>query len=296
IRRVLLYVFDSFQTQLNKFGVGRQYRHRPSYDPDAFVSPDQLSNTRSDSDSRDKNNEPPNVPDEHPPPWPWKNMTIWRLMSWKMTGTNRKSDDEVTRLVKEVINPDGFNTADLSNFNAHTEMKHFDAAEETLEPNDIFRKDGWKEAAVEICVPTREKTSKGNGRPFSIPGFLYRPLTAVIRAAFSEANSKWFHFTPFKRIWKSPVTGREQRVYDELYTSDAWNKAHDDVLKQQRSDNCTLERAIAGLMFWSDSTQLAQFGHANAWPVYMFFGNLSKYMRACPSSGACHPVAFIPSV
>ncbi|KIO10576.1 hypothetical protein M404DRAFT_129392, partial [Pisolithus tinctorius Marx 270] len=85
-------------------------------------------------------------------------------------------------------------------------------------------------------------------------------------------------------------------LYDELYTSDAWNTAHDDVQKQRRDDGCMLERVIAGLMFWSDSTHLTQFGHATAWPVYLFFGNLSKYKRASASSRLCHPVAFIPSI
>ncbi|KAI6118557.1 hypothetical protein EDD16DRAFT_1692885 [Pisolithus croceorrhizus] len=40
----------------------------------------------------------------------------------------------------------------------------------------------------------------------------------------------------------------------------------------------------------------AQFGHATAWPVYLFFGNLSKYEHASASPGTCHPVAFIPSL
>ncbi|KIM59155.1 hypothetical protein SCLCIDRAFT_27457 [Scleroderma citrinum Foug A] len=122
---------------------------------------------------------------------------------------------------------------------------------------------------------------------------MYRSLTSVIWTAFSEPISKWFHFTPFKCIWRS-VSGREQRVFDELYLSDTWNKAHDEIQKQKRVDDCQLERVIAGLMFWSDSTQLAQFGHSNVWPIYLFFGNLSKYIRASVASGACHPIAFIP--
>ncbi|KIK24307.1 hypothetical protein PISMIDRAFT_98704, partial [Pisolithus microcarpus 441] len=85
-------------------------------------------------------------------------------------------------------------------------------------------------------------------------------------------------------------------LYDKLYTSNAWHTAHNDMQKQQREDNCTLERVIVGLMFWSDSTHLTQFGHATAWPVYLFFGNLSKYEHVSASSGLCHPVAFIPSV
>jgi len=213
-----------------------------------------------------------------------------------MTGSNQLSEAKVTRLVKEVLSAEDFSVQDLNGFDAHTEMKHFDSSEASLDDNDIVRRDGWKETAAEILVPTRERNPDGNGQSFTVPGFQYHPLTAVIRATFSEAASNFFHFSPFKRFWMSPITGQEQCLYDELYTSDTWIKAHDDLQKERRSDGCTLERVIAGLMFWSDSTHLAQFGNASAWPVYLFFGNQSKYMRACPTSGACHPVAFIPTV
>ena len=87
---------------------------------------------------------------------------------------------------------------------------------------------------------------------------------------------------PFKKTWKLPVTGHKQRVYNELYVSDIWNQAQGDIMKQRRNDECKLEKIITGLMFWSNSTRLAQFGHALAWPVYLFFGNLSKYAYANP--------------
>ncbi|KAG1717967.1 hypothetical protein EDB19DRAFT_1651785 [Suillus lakei] len=296
LRRVILYVFDSFRTSLNKFGIGREYRHRPSYDPDAIVSVDQLSNIVSDYPSLDEPARSPLL--SQSPPWPWKTMSIWRLMSWKMTSNSGlTSETQVTRLVRDVLKAKDFSLDDVpDDFNAHTETMRFDASEATLDPNDIFQRDGWTESAAEILVPTREKNADGNGQPFSVPGFHHRPLVAVIHAAFSEASSRWFHLTPFKRFWKSPLTGREQRLYDELYTSDAWNKAHDELQKQKRDDGCKLEWVIAGLMFWSDATHLTQFGNASAWPVYLFFGNQSKYARACPTTNACHPIAFIPSV
>jgi hypothetical protein len=59
---------------------------------------------------------------------------------------------------------------------------------------------------------------------------------------------------------------------------------------------CSLERVIAGLMFFSDATHLANFGTAKAWPLYLYFGNLTKYARSSPKSGACHLVGFLPSV
>ena len=49
-------------------------------------------------------------------------------------------------------------------------------------------------------------------------------------------------------------------------------------------------------MFWSDSTHLANFGTAKVWPLYLYFGNLSKYIHGKPNSNACHHVAYIPSV
>ncbi|KIK35833.1 hypothetical protein CY34DRAFT_35436, partial [Suillus luteus UH-Slu-Lm8-n1] len=165
-----------------------------------------------------------------------------------------------------------------------------------MDPSSILENDGWKKTDVEIMVPSKEKNPNGNGRPFSVSGLVYRPLIAVIKAAFSEQSSKLFHFTPFKRVWKSPVTGQEQRLYDELYTSDAWIEAHDELQKQRRDDDCKLERVVAGLMFWSDSTRLAHFGNASTWPLYLFFGNLSKYIRSRPNASVCHPVAFIPTL
>ncbi|KAF8835227.1 hypothetical protein BDN67DRAFT_1015721 [Paxillus ammoniavirescens] len=292
--RVILHVFDSLRTSFNAFGIGREYHHRPSYDPDAFLTVDQLSNINDHSVDSASGSAKPATFALKLPPWPFKNMSIWRLMMWKMTGSEQKSEAEVTRLVDEVLMAKDFVIKDIRGFNTHTEVKHFDASEGTLGDKDIFREDHWVESVVDILVPTRERNYTGNGQIFSVPGFFHRSLTAVIRAVFSEEAAKWFHFTPFKCIWHSPITGQEQCLYDELYTSDAWNKAHDELQKQRRDPDDPFERIIAGLMFWSDATHLAQFGHSSAWPVYMFFGNQSKYNRASPGVGACHPIAFIP--
>ena len=291
---IILHVFDSFRTAYNAFGIARDYRHRPTYDPDSFISIHDLSDLPHSSNADPSLQDPPTSSKTQSPPWPWENMSIWRLMSWKLTGSSQKSNAEVTRLVREVIQAPDFSIDDLIHFKSTTESRRLDDASQTRDSSAMFDDDGWKEATVEISIPTRDKQPKA-GHSFFIPRLMYRPLTSVIKTAFSEPLSKFFHLTPFKRIWRSP-SGHDQRLYDELYTSDAWNKAHDEVQKQRRTDGCQLERIVAGMMFWSDSTQLAQFGHASAWPVYLFFGNLSKYIRASPGSGACHPIAFIPSV
>lgn len=229
------------------------------------------------------------------PPWPWENMSVWRLMTWMMTGSRQKSENEVTCLIHEVLQSEDFDHTHLNGFNAYTQMKKFDKSEGG-EDSTNMQQDAWKELSVHILVPMWEHNLDSNGQPFTIPGLFYCSLTGVIHTTFSEKALKWFHLTPFKCIWRSPITGQEQCVYDELYTSDAWITAHDDLQKQRCEDEYKLEYVIAGLMIWSDATHLAQFGNASAWPVYLCFGNQSKYTQATPDSGACHPIAFIPTV
>ena len=101
----------------NAFGITREYCHRPSYDPDSFLATDELAKTSmSGLDptvgtqcSRNAGN---------PPPWPWNNMTIWHLMSWKLTGSSEKSDGKLNHLVKTIC-IDNFKVEELQDFNAH---------------------------------------------------------------------------------------------------------------------------------------------------------------------------------
>ena len=72
--------------------------------------------------------------------------------------------------------------------------------------------------------------------------------------------------------------------------------AHKEINCLPREPGDDYERVVASLMLWSDATQLANFGDASLWPVYLSFGNQSKYTRGKPSAAACHHVAYIPSV
>ncbi|KAG2739245.1 hypothetical protein P692DRAFT_201729926 [Suillus brevipes Sb2] len=147
---------------------------------------------------------------------------------------------------------------------------------------------------ITIEIPTRLK--EDSFRSFSIPGFHYRPLVAMIRAAFADIQAGAFHLLPFQCIWKDPLDDHQERVFDELYSSDSWLEAQDNLHRQPQEPGCSFERVIAGLMFFSDATHLAMFGTAKAWPLYLYFGNLMKYARSAPKSGACHIVGFFPSV
>ncbi|KIK26402.1 hypothetical protein PISMIDRAFT_274760 [Pisolithus microcarpus 441] len=69
---------------------------------------------------------------------------------------------------------------------------------------------------------------------------------------------------------------------------------HERIKGQPR--DCNLETVVAGLMIWSDSTHLASFGNAALWPIYLFLGNQSKYIRAKPNAFAAHHLAYIPKL
>ena len=116
----------------------------------------------------------------------------------------------------------------------------------------------------------------------------------IMKAALTDDNARHFHLSPFRR-YRHTASGNE-RCFDEVYTSDAFLDAHDTLQKQRNEPGCTLEKVVLGLMFWSDSTHLTNFGTAKVWPLYLYFANLSKYIRCKPKSGASHHVAYIPSV
>jgi Plavaka transposase len=285
IRRVLLMLRDTLQTSFNSFGLCRLYPRRPSFEPDQFVPSSLLSTTCptviQETDS----------PGILPPPYPFPSMTIYRLISWMNSGSNQKSETEMSRLVKEVMLAEDFNTKDLEDFSVRKSLRELDndpAGKKIKFPDD------WMEASVTIQIPMKSKEDEA--RPFSVSGLHFRPLVEVIRSAFTDIQASAFHLSPFKRLWKDPLDNHQEHIYDELYTSDSWLDAQDEVQKLPREPGCKLERVVAGLMFFSDATHLANFGTAKAWPLYMYFGNLTKYARSAPKSGACHLVGFLPSV
>jgi hypothetical protein len=68
------------------------------------------------------------------------------------------------------------------------------------------------------------------------------------------------------------------------------------ALPRDPGDDSDMEMAIAPILVWSDSTHLTSFGTASLWPIYIYFGNLSKYLRGKPTAFAAHHLAYIPSV
>jgi hypothetical protein len=92
-----------------------------------------------------------------------------------------------------------------------------------------------------------------------------------------------------------PDGNSKERIFSEMYDSDVLWEEHNKVQCALTNDlTCKWEKVIAALIFWSDATQLASFGTMKLWPIYMLFGNLSKYVQCQPKSGATKHVAYIP--
>jgi hypothetical protein len=288
IRRVLLTLRDSLQTAFTAVGLCRKYPRRPSFEPDKFIPPSLLAIScpmTTDTLVHDPAN------GVSAPPFPFSNMTIYHLMTWMNSGSHQKSEAEVMRLVKDVIQAEDFNLKELDGFSVRKTLRALDNHDGK---GTVTFPDDWSETDITLEIPTRSKEDSFTS--FRIPGFHYRPLVAVIRSAFVGVQAGAYHLFPFQCIWKDPLDDHQERVFDELYTSDSWLQAQDDLQRQPREPGCSLDRIIAGLMFFSDATHLATFGTAKAWPLYLYFGNLTKYARSAPKSGACHLVGFLPSV
>jgi len=276
-------VWRAIKTTSNSFGLYREYPNIPTHNPDntlcllnlvdnsppinemelsASVStPLSLQDPISNSEASSSN--PASF-------FPFKNSTIFGLMAWMWTGSKRAL--------------------------LHSETTKFDNYLER--PASDNPQDGWRESEVIIQVPDGKVHSKDSIPTFKVPGLHHRSLVNVIKTVYSDLASTSFHYMPFKSFWKDPSAPESvpQRVYDELYSSDAMIEAHMKLQQQPPELGCTLERVIASLMLWSDSTHLANFGTASLWPLYLFFGNQSKWVRGKPKTASCHHVAYIPKV
>lgn len=290
--RIILIVRDTIRTAFNAFGLMREYPHRPSYDPDSEVHAASLATRKPACEAAESNDSLPDsdVKSAYLPPWPHRNMTHWLFMSWLTNGTNTKSQGEATKLIN-LMKRDDFDPDELKRMNVAKEFKRIDAmAEERSQVEAVEGGDEWQETPVEIKVPTG---IEGQSASFTVPGLRFRSLIGIITAGFQDSIARYFHFTPFRKF-RRLASGTLERVWDELYTSNAWLDEHDRLQRLPSSDG--IEKVIAAIMLWSDATHLAQFGTAKAWPLYLSFGNLSKYIRGQPRTCVAHHVAYIPSV
>jgi hypothetical protein len=284
------------QTEPNVFGIWRKYPHCPSIDPDGVISvaPAQAVSLPPSSGTGALTSLSHALQQFDPianlvPHLP---STVLRLLDW-FHSTNTKSNADLDALVHKVILADDFDREDLHNFSAHRALHMLDTPSGNSSHESASN--GWINATVHLPVPIKGlEHSEVDAPRFPVSGLRYwRPLE-VIRDVFSNAPIGTMHLTPFHEYQRSEH-GVDQRIYSEVYTSDRFINEHNRIRNQFQTQT-NLETVVAAMMLWSDSTHLANFGTASLWPVYLFFGNVSKYTRARPTSFSSHHLAYLPSV
>jgi hypothetical protein len=162
ITRIRLIVRDTIRTAANMFGLWREYQHRPSYDPDSTVNADNLANLNTDTSDPD----PSLVEHDPDSEMVHKNPTIESLINWQNTGSTSKSNNEINRLVRDVLCHPNFSVKDLEGFNAIRENQRLDNAD-TRSPH--LR--AFQETSVTIDVPSGDETKPAHA--VKIPGLYF---------------------------------------------------------------------------------------------------------------------------
>lgn len=291
ITRVILRVREAITSKMNSFGLSRVYPRHPGSIPDENVDINDLSDIPSSDTTKSKAKDlAATVPDLGIYP----NVSTLIFLHWFWNSGAVKSVGDRDRLVNDVFHSlEGFNPRDVN----VSELHKLDAQLAGQGSTPVMD-DGWIETTVKISVPDGIGRSGGekDAPTFEVPHFYYRKLTSVLRSAFEAPQAERFHFTPFKQFWKPPGASESQRVYDEVYCTDAFLEADEEIQRLQPEPGCKLPRAVAGFMFSSDGLQLSNFGDASLWPGYAAFANQSKWERGKPSSQGIHTFAHFPKV
>jgi hypothetical protein len=260
-------VQNPYSIPSNNFGIWKEYCYHPSYDPDTFISTEDLHHPHTSTIMVKQ------VQEEQLESSLYTNKSAALIVDWQNTRSPAKSNVKVNHLVHNVILHPDFQLDQLHYFNAAWENQRADLAEAESPLLNTFQ-----HTDIRITIPSGNKDVSPCS--FSIPGLYFHKLTTLIKELFESPLSSMFHFTPFKMYRMRPDGNGKECVFSEMYNSDVLWEEHNKVQCMPTNDlTCKQEKVIAALMFWSDTTQLASFGMAKLWPIYMLFGNLSKYVR-----------------
>jgi hypothetical protein len=278
IRRVL-------NTTRNSFGLFRRYfaKSFPSHDPESEITISALSNIVDPQ------------PSDPPVLGPYPNKSSFRLGDWYWNHGAQKSQQDFKNLVA-IVGAEDFEPAEVRS-------TRWDKINRQLALNDWDKEEwldddaGWRTSEIKISVPFDRLTECPGVREYVVGSLHHRSLVSVIRDKISNpCASAHLHYEPYELLWQPTADKEEIRVQGELYTSPVFIDAHNALQNSPMEPNCNLPRVVVALMFWSDATHLTNFGSAKLWPLYMFFGNESKYRRCTPSCNSCEHVAYFETV
>ena len=232
--------------------------------------------------------------------YPYPNKASLCLGDWYWNQGALKSKDSFRKLLNIIGSP-SFRPDDIRN-TKWALIDHFlgmlttdeDLAQSTewLDNNA-----GWICTTVTVTVPFSWWSANHGPKDYSVPDFYHHSLLSIIHERVLDPNDHYlFHYEPYELLWRCPRNNHDITVHGELFTSRSFLDAHCELLESPPMPKCTLPRCIIALMFWSDAMQLTSFGDAKLWPLYVFFGNQTKYRRGQPSAKLCSHVAYFQMV
>ncbi|KIJ48727.1 hypothetical protein M422DRAFT_247583 [Sphaerobolus stellatus SS14] len=291
-----------FITPPNPYGVYRRYYYKPTYDPNGVLPSKGLSRAACSEATDDPTSQEFLDPlSTRPPYYPFPNYTQYLLSSYSYTSEARSGEcsaADYNAPVKTLMTP-GFVPQDLQTHSAAQRDSLLDRyGEGILGEGEPEHRGGWTtNVKVPIQIPEGKKNwTNSNGQTYHISGLHHQSIVDIVKQKF-ETN-KYLHYTPFEMWWCPPNGSSEQCLYGDISSSDsfitAMNEVHNDPFFQV--PNYHLEKVVACVMVYSDSTHLAQFGSASLWPIYVFSGNADSWFRMSSNTDADDHWAYIPSL
>ncbi|KAI9445895.1 hypothetical protein H4582DRAFT_2069195 [Lactarius indigo] len=165
----------------------------------------------------------------------FENPSIFRLMLWYHNSSLTKSLNDLNVLVQNVIRAPDFQVHHFDNFDA---AKADEKLFEPVDGSETSLNHGWYETTVPISLACDKVTHKSerNAPILHVTGLYHRKPLEVIRAALQELNAQQFHTAPFEEYWVPHSNGSPERIYSELYNSDAYIQEHGIIHTQTHED------------------------------------------------------------
>jgi len=281
-----------FKTRPNKFGLVHVFRSNirlPSHDPNEQSTNRQTYLSQLPFTANSSIPAITSAPDN--PFHPYPNKSSLQLGDWYWNHGPQKSHKNF-KLLLDIIEDLEYNPDDVWNTNWKAINKQLGSGSEDGQEAST----GWSRSPIMISIPFHGRMPNPGPCDYTVPDFHHHCLVSIIRDKLSDPfHHRIYHYEPYKLWWHPPNKAHDVRVHGELYALDAFIKAQQ-LLASPRKPDCDLPHCIAALMFWSDAMQLTLFRSTKLWPLYLYFGNQSKYMCCEPSSNLCSHVPYFQSV
>ncbi|KAG2008934.1 hypothetical protein CC2G_014312 [Coprinopsis cinerea AmutBmut pab1-1] len=300
-RRRLYASAPNFTTAPDEFGLKKRflYSEPPTHDPDAHTTLmdryDANTYAQVPVAERDETDGPPR---SSQPFGPYPNESSFNIGEWYWSQNTEKSEKDFKDLVSRLTSTT-FLAGDLNDVKWKKVSTQLGSNKEEVPDGegDWIEDNGWRTSSIEIQVPFNSHTREPGVETFKVGTLHHRSIVDALKEKLANKDSdRLFHYEPFELLWQPHPELPETRVFSDVYNSDAFLKAHREVQDPTNNPDCPLERVVVGLMFWSDQTHCTAFGTSKVWPLYMGFGNESKYRRSQPTSNLCEHVAYFESL